>query len=118
MADGSRQPPGSDRAQGDSPPSSAGSSGDEGRQPFLTWADAVRAADAAGIGSLVAFASLVKSLSNARPQRVVVRLRGARVLPDGVLALWLELLFGEPPQPGEEATAAAAAAAASACRST
>lgn len=37
------------------------------------------------------------------PRTSVVCLRGARVLENGDLSLWLELVFGAPPLPGEEA---------------
>lgn len=47
--------------------------------------------------------SLVHALSNYRPAHVGVCLRGARVLENGDLSLWLELVFGAPPLPGEEA---------------
>lgn len=70
--------------------------------PFLTWADAVRAADAPGRGVPDAYVSLANAnaLSNFRPEQIAVQLRDARVLADGTLSLWLEVLFGAPPLPG------------------
>lgn len=71
-------------------------------RPFLTWGDAMRAADAPGRGVPEAFVALVNALSNYRPLQIGVLLRGAEVLRDGSLSLWVEFVFGAPPLPGEE----------------
>lgn len=82
---------------------SASDSGPERRPSLLTWGDAVRAQDAAGIRAPDAFWRLCNTLSNADPGNFHVEILSAEVLPSGRLLLYLELVIGPPPRAGEEA---------------
>lgn len=81
-------------------PSSSSASSDEDEtlapQPLLTWADAVRAQDAACGAAPIAWSSFSNALTRVTAYGVEIRVLSARVVAGGQLYVWLEVIVGPP----------------------
>lgn len=84
--------------------SSSSDDEDRGPAPVFTWADCVRAQDAAGRTAPASRWSLCNYLTRVSPLGVDVRLVSARVTGEGAVLLWLEVCIGAAPAAADAAS--------------